>query len=147
MQRDPVMLAVGLVLFVVLVGMWAWWARSRLARRRRLGSWRRVLADVVEVRRTQQSATVQEQTQRYVVVHVDYEFTDPAGTRQSGSGQVREKVEEGGQVEVVHDPDAPARHELVAAPPVWGTLLLLGVLSLLLLGAAIITTALGLGYE
>lgn len=147
MERNYPVLVIGVVLIVAAVGGLGWWIGLRVRRARRVRSWPRVAAEVTEVRRSRESVRTEGVTQDYVVTKVRYEFHDAAGAAHTGAGQAFSEVEQGGSIEVMHHPQDPARHDIVATSPAWTQALLFSFLALVLAGIGVAVLLVGLGFD
>ena len=146
-MSDAVVLVIGIVLLVAAVGVWGWLAQKRLARRRRVESWPRAKATLVEVTSNAQTVRVQDNRQSYQVHEGRYQFEDTAGRTCEGTIKVSEKLTEGQSIEVMYDPEDPSRNERVAQRTGWADVIIVAAVSafLLIMGVPAMMIGLGIG--
>lgn len=147
---DQWFLVLGIALVAVAVGIWVWWIRGRLQRRRRLQTWPRVKAPLVEVWSTRQRGAngTHVHSQSYTLFHGRYEFDDPTGQTQTGDYRsVKKKTARGDLIDVMYDPARPSRHEPTDPTSLWAGLFFVTLFSVGVLFLAVPAVMLGLGFE
>lgn len=147
---DQWFLVLGIALLAVAVGIWVWWIWGRLRRRRRLQTWPRVKAPLVEVWSTSERGTsgTHVHSQSYTLFHGRYEFDDASGQTQTGDYRsVKKKTARGDLVDVMYDPDRPARHEPTDPKSLGAGLFFVTLFSAGVLLFAVPAILLGLGFE